>query len=189
MSQTKILLDSNAYFRLARNIHPLLDKEFGRTARYCLYVTDAFEKEFQRSKRLRGKFHWVNQQEFKENRSRYPQISSIQRKEIRETFDHLRNHARTENLGTSPVDIQILAMAWVLNIQAVTDDGDMLQLADDFDIPTLTTLELMKLMLDEGHIEMDTVRRVAANWRYDKDEPRNFSKDYRRLFSEPPLQA
>ena len=34
-AQAKILLDSNSYFRLAREIHPLLFQEFG-DKNYCL---------------------------------------------------------------------------------------------------------------------------------------------------------
>ena len=35
--QSKILIDTNAYFRLAQSIRPLLKVEFG-DEEYCLYV-------------------------------------------------------------------------------------------------------------------------------------------------------
>ena len=42
MAQQKLLLDSNAYLRLARSIHPLLFVEFGED-RTCLYLAEADE--------------------------------------------------------------------------------------------------------------------------------------------------
>ena len=45
MPQSKILLDSASYIRLARSIRPLLSDEFGED-NYCLYVLPEFEKEF-----------------------------------------------------------------------------------------------------------------------------------------------
>ena len=55
MAQRKLLLDSNAYLRLAQSIHPLLFVEFGED-RTCLYLTEDFEREFARSRRLGTKF-------------------------------------------------------------------------------------------------------------------------------------
>ena len=37
MSQSKVLVDTNSYLRLARSIHPLLFQTFGNEE-YCLYV-------------------------------------------------------------------------------------------------------------------------------------------------------
>ena len=45
MAQTKILFDSNAYFRLAQSIHPLLQVEFGKED-YCLYVIKELQVEY-----------------------------------------------------------------------------------------------------------------------------------------------
>jgi len=61
--QHKILLDSNAYFRLAKSVHPLLFQEFGPD-RACLYVLPELEQEYQRQPRLKAKFPWVEEEEF-----------------------------------------------------------------------------------------------------------------------------
>jgi hypothetical protein len=37
MAQTKILIDTNSYFRLAQNLHPLLKTPFGK-AEYTIYA-------------------------------------------------------------------------------------------------------------------------------------------------------
>ena len=67
MAQQKLLLDTNAYLRLARSIHPLLFVEFGED-RSCLYLAEDFEREFARSRRLRSKFPWVDEPEYRDSR-------------------------------------------------------------------------------------------------------------------------
>lgn len=58
MPQSKILVDSNSYFRLAKSIRPLLNVTFGDED-YCLYVLKELEKEYDRNSRLQTKFEWV----------------------------------------------------------------------------------------------------------------------------------
>lgn len=184
MARTRILLDSNAYFRLARSIHPLLDTEFGGKTQYCVYVIPELLEEFERNPRLRRKFDWVDAPEYHENRSRVLVLSKAERKDIDSVADFMANHARTEGLGTSPTDVRALATAYVLKIRIVTDDYDMLVLAKAFDMSALKTLELMHLMLKAGHIDMDRVRQIVEYWRFEKDTPGGFREDYCRLFGE-----
>jgi len=186
MARTRILLDSNAYFRLARSIRPLLDEEFGGNTRYCLYVIADLEKEFRKSRRLQSKFSWVDDPEYRENRARRLLISRVEQKAIRQAFDYIFNHARSEGLGTSSVDMMALATASVLEIQVVTDDQEMLKLAGDFNIATLTTLALMRLMLDTKRIDMGLVRQICAYWQFKKDLPAKFREEYLDLFQEEP---
>ena len=69
MAQTKIIVDSNSYFRLAQNIHPLLCKPFGKS-QFTLYIHSDLGTEFKRSPRLKNKFQWFTEPRFVENRSR-----------------------------------------------------------------------------------------------------------------------
>lgn len=48
MSQSRILLDSNAYFRLAQSIRPLLNAPFGKD-NYCLYVLKELQDEYEKN--------------------------------------------------------------------------------------------------------------------------------------------
>ena len=61
MAQSRILVDSNSCFRLARSVHPLLGVIFG-DKEYCIYVLPDLEKEYARSARLQTKFDWVNEE-------------------------------------------------------------------------------------------------------------------------------
>lgn len=74
MPQSKILLDSNSYFRLAKSLHPLLDVVFGND-NYCLYVLRELDREYDKSPVLRRKFNWVNDDEYFENRKKRLSIS------------------------------------------------------------------------------------------------------------------
>ena len=94
MAQSKILVDTNAYFRLAQSIRPLLKMEFGEPA-YCLYVIKELQDEYNKNPRLRNKFPWVNDPEYAENRSYRLQLSKQAKAEIKQAFDFIFDHART----------------------------------------------------------------------------------------------
>lgn len=184
MAQTKILLDSNSYFRLAQNIHPLLFETFGGND-YTLYVHSDLMTEFKRSSRLQNKFHWVDEPEYIENRKRPLRLGAKTKKAINNTFEYMWEHVKDDGLGPSKVDIKILATAAELEVQVVTDDGDMIEFAEMYAIPHMRTIELMKLMLDEGHIDMALIRRIVAQWIYDNDTPfKGFEGGYSELFNE-----
>lgn len=185
MAQTKILIDSNVYFRLAQSIHPLLQNEFGQE-KYCLYVIKDLQVEYERNPRLKNSFSWVNEAEYRKNRACELSISRKERKEIEQAFDFIRNHAREAHPETSRVDISALVHAYILDIPIVTDDTAMLELAQDFNIKTLKTLDLLKLMLDCRHIDMTIVKQIAAYWIYEDDRPKSFNTDYQKLFKERP---
>lgn len=185
MAQTKLLLDSNSYFRLAKDIHPLLFREFG-TERYCLYVLPEVDHEYNRQPRLHTKFPWVNDPEFRTNRQRSLSISRQQKTAIATAWDFMWDHVQTTLPGPSRIDVTILSHGYVLNIPVVTDDVDMRELATVYDVKVLKTLELLKLMLDCRHIDMNDVRRIVGYWSWLGDRPASFTADYRELFSGAP---
>lgn len=185
MPQTKILLDSNSYFRLAKSIHPLLDVVFG-DRNYCLYVLKELDDEYDKNVLLRKKFSWVNDDEYYNNRKKRISTSRVEKRQIDLTVEYLMEYKITNNLGISRVDIRCLAQGYVQDIPVVTDDTDMLEVAEAFDIPTMKTLELMELMLRCGHINMKKIREIVTYWDYIGDKPPNFRKDYRKLFKKNP---
>ncbi|MCY1311939.1 hypothetical protein D9M68_746420 [compost metagenome] len=60
----------------------------------------------------------------------------------------------------------------------------MTELAKAFDAKVMSTLELLKIMLDCGHTDMKTINGLCDYWRHITDLPANFEADYKRLFSE-----
>ena len=185
MPQRKLLLDTNAYLRLARSIHPLLLVEFGDD-QTCLYLIEEFEREFTRSRRLRSKFPWVDEPEYRDNRQVRLQIGRKQNRAIRTAIDFIGDQADADALGVSAVDVSVLAHASILEIGVVTDDTDMRALGATFGIEIMSTLSLLKRMFDAGQIDFAKVRQIASYWRHERDLPAKFSRDYRRLFGERP---
>ena len=185
MPQSKILLDTNTYIRLAKNIHPLLDAPFGEDV-YCLYVLKELDEEFSRSSRLQTQYSWVEEEQFQTNRKKRLTLSRKNKREIEVTLDFLRQHKIDNRLSVSEVDILYLAHGYVLDIYVVSDDTDMLELADVFNIKTKKTQELLHLMLECEHIGMEKVRQIAAYWEYISDKPAKFRQDYIDIFGEKP---
>lgn len=62
----------------------------------------------------------------------------------------------------------------------------MLELADVFNIKTMKIQELLYLMLECDHVDMERVRQIAAYWEYISDKPANFRQDYIEIFGEKP---
>lgn len=186
MAQSKILLDTNCYIRLAKSIHPLLDVTFG-AENYCLYVLRELDTEFSRSKRLQTQFEWVDHDEYQDNRKKRLTISKKNKTTINTTVDFLRQYKIENKLSVSDVDILCLAHSFALDIYVVTDDGDMLDLASVFGFEkVMKTLELMHLMLMCKHIDVKAIRKIGAYWEYISDKPASFRQDYIRLFGESP---
>jgi predicted nuclease of predicted toxin-antitoxin system len=57
--------------------------------------------------------------------------------------------------------VKIVATALVLDISLVTDDQDMIELAKTYDAKQMTSIGLMKLMLDCGHIDDEKINQVV----------------------------
>jgi len=185
MPQSKILLDTCSYLRLARSIHPLLFVEFGK-ARYCLYVIEGFQEEFNKSTRLRTKFTWVSEEQYKENRSKSIQMSKKVHKTIDLAYNYILEFADTNGFGISRIDGKAVASAYVLDITLISDDSDLLAVCQEFDVKILKTLELLHLMKEHQHVDMTKIREIAAYWHYERDPPKNFVDDYQELFEEAP---
>lgn len=184
MAQSKILVDTNSYLRLAKPLQPFLFEPFGG-AEYCLYVIPELNSELA-SRHLKTKFPWIDQPEFVEERRHFPTMSRQQRRAIEETFLFVWSHVETDLPGPSRVDARYVAYALELDIPAVTDDEDMIQLAKAFGAGVMRTLDLLKIMVEQNHIDMRKVRSIVAYWRHIDDAPGQLAKHYRRLFGGHP---
>ncbi|NLQ18059.1 type II toxin-antitoxin system VapC family toxin [Marinomonas sp. M1K-6] len=180
MPQSKILVDTNTYLRLAKTIKPLLFLSFGADE-YCLYILPELNQELG-NRKLQSKFPWVEEDEYSENRKHFPNISRKQKKSIEQAFGYIWEHVQTELPGPSKVDALYIAYALELGAPLITDDQDMAELANTFEVQVMPTLELLKIMLDCGHTDMKTIDGLCDYWRYISDMPALFHSDYKRLF-------
>jgi len=191
MPQTKILVDTNAYFHLAQNIHPLLCKSFGAKD-FTLYAHSDLKNELRSVTRVKGKFTWVKEEKYQEALGRSVTIPKKLLPEIEFNCNYMWQHALDEfhdpnGKGPSEVDTRILATALALDIAVVTDDRDMIQLGNDFEVQQMTSLGLMKLMFDEEHINIEKVECIVEQWQYDEETPhRDWRNEYELLFGQKP---
>jgi hypothetical protein len=179
-----ILLDTNAYLRLADTLHPLLNNSFC-TEGVILFLIPEFQTEFDRSSRLKNKFGWVNQPEYVDNRKTNIKFHFHQRKQIELTYTYLWEHNISEGIGASPVDVRALAYGAVLNVPVITDDSQMRELADTFSIDTWGILKILKLMLECSRIDLTEIKALADYLEYNNDLPYpNFKKDLKKEFGD-----
>lgn len=182
MPQSKILVDTNAYLRLAKTIRPLLFVSIG-DSEYHLYILPELNKELS-NRKLQSKFPWVDEEEFSDNRNHLLNIGRKQKSAIQQTFDYVWDHVLTDLPGPSRVDALYIAYALELGVPVVTDDQDMTDLANAFDAQVMSTLELLKLMLDCGHTDMKTINGLVGYWQHISDMPANFKADFQRFFGD-----
>ncbi|MBP9888118.1 MAG: hypothetical protein KBF93_17595 [Leptospiraceae bacterium] len=152
MRQSKIIIDTNSYLRIAYTLHPLLKQEFGEE-KYCIYSLPDIEKEFDNKIDLHSKFSWFPESRFKENRKNTIFVDKKQMADIEDRRAFLTKGANMLRLfDVSLTDIRCLAYGWVLDFPVVTEDSDMTELANAFKIKVMKTLELVKLMYTKKHI-------------------------------------
>ena len=180
MPQSKILVDTNAYLRLAKTVRPLLFNTFGNNE-YCLYILPELNNELS-NHNLQHKFPWVSEAEFESNRKHFPTIGRRQRKAIDETFEYVWDYVQTDCPGPSRVDARYITVAIELDIPVVTDDQDMTALAIAFEAKVMSTLELLRIMVDCRHVDMPAIHGLCDYWRYIADTPANFEADLHRIF-------
>ena len=182
MAKNRILLDSNAYLRLANSFHPLLHKSFGKQS-YVLYVIPEFQKEFDKNPRLKNKFGWVNQPEYVEDRKRRIRITRSQKEQVRLTYSYIWEHNISQGLGASRGDVRALAYGAVLGVPVITDDSDMTELGKVFGIEVKGLLDLLKLMYDANRIDIQEIRILLDYLQYNRDLPYpSFRKDVMKAF-------
>lgn len=176
-----LLIDSNSYFRLAQGLHPLLGSRFCKDNK-CIYIIKECDEEFSKSNNLQNKFGWVKRDEYTINRQHKIQYTSADENAISNHIKYIRLFAKENYLIISPVDEKFLAVALEFNIILITDDSAMLLVAEDFDIKTMKTVELLKTMLECNHIDTNKVKEITDYWVYNKDTPKDFKADCKRLF-------
>lgn len=185
MPEKKILLDTNAYLRLAVHFHPLLRSLIPGENGGELWILAELYQELQRNPSLRNQFQWTFEPEFVENRKSCRwRLSEPVRREIQSTFDFSFRYSQTIENSASPFDIQCLAYGLVLGIRVVTDDQEMLRLARDLEIGALSTLELAKIMVESGYCDMEKIRSLVRYWIAEDDLPGQYRSTFKRLFNE-----
>lgn len=180
MTQSKLLVDTNTYIRLAKTIRPLLFIPFGKD-KYCLYILPELNNELS-NRRLSSKFHWLSDDEYEENRKTFLNVGKKQRNEIDESLKFIWDYVISDIPTVSRVDAIYVAYAYELGIPVITDDQDMTELANAFDVDVMSTLALLKIMLDNKHTDLKTIKGLVDYWKFEGDCPANLHRDLKRFF-------
>jgi len=181
MRQTKILVDSCSYFRLAKSIHPLLGIPFGES-NYALYLNEYMEVQYKKSPRLIGKFPWITEQEYVQNRKMKLNLSAENKKEIERAYSFIKETQESMELKLLYDDIYCLSYAYVLGISLVSDDSGVKDVAHIYDVDIMSSLELLKLMFECKFIDEAKIIETVEFWMYNNDIPINFRNDFRNCF-------
>lgn len=177
-----MLLDTNAYLRLAKRVKPLLGKEFGQKG-YVLTILKQVEDEVHGSSRLRFLYPWFDEPDFTNERLA---MRIRLNKDEKEQLDAATSVLRAHVLGNaaaytsqgrsppSPTDCFILAFGQIRPAIVATDDLGMHLLAKDFDVPVWHGHELLKKMLSAKLIDNALVREIYEAVENNNDLPNSW---------------
>ncbi len=183
---TLLLLDTNAYLRLAKRIRPLLGVRFGYK-NYVLTILSDVEKEVQRSQRLQNIFPWFDQTEIAVERlSKQVKLCADDKAELAAATSILRAdvvaNVTDYKSPPSPVDCRVLAFGQIRTAIVVTDDLAMHQLAKKFGLPVMHGHELLKKMLAAKVVSNELVRDIYAALETNSDLPKKWETDKEAVF-------
>lgn len=165
---TLVLLDTNAYLRLAKRIKPLLGEPFGQKE-YVLTLLKTVEDEVHRNPRLRLQYPWFDDPPLaKERLAKRVRLSKDEKAQIAAMQSVLRAHvlenaaAYTTRYRSPPssIDCFCLAFGQVRPAIVVTDDIGMHKLAEEFELHVWYGHELLKKMLAAKMVDRTLVIEI-----------------------------
>ena len=177
---TPVLLDTNAYLRLAKRVRPLLGLPFGQK-RYVLTVLPDVEAEVHASARLRFRYPWfdADAELVRERLARRVRLSADEREQIEIAAGVLHDAvlqdvARFLHGGRSPpgpTDCRVLAFGLVKGAIVATDDLGMHVLAVEFKLAVWHGWELLAKLRSAKVASDDLVREIFAALEANGDLP------------------
>ena len=185
-----VLLDTNAYLRLAKRIRPLLGVEFGNK-KYSLTVLKQVEDEVFKSPRLQFLYPWFADTELNTERmSRQVRLSADERTKIEAAASVLHAYVLADPHGyttqgrspPSPTDCFMLAFGQVRSAIVVTDDLGMHKLANEFGLDVWHGHELLKKMLTAKAITNELVKEIFTALENNDDLPRTWQEVKHSVF-------
>lgn len=179
---TLVLLDTNAYLRLAKRIKPLLGVPFGQK-QYVLIILKEVEAEVSRSSRLQFNFPWFGDAELAAERvSKRVRLSKDEKIQIEAAQSILLAHVRENAVsyterGRSPpsgTDCYCLAFGQIRPAIVTTDDLGMHRLAQDFEIRIWHGHELLRQMLTAKVVDRKLIVDIFEALERNDDLPKTW---------------
>lgn len=177
---THVVLDTNAYLRLAKRVRPLLGIPFG-DKQYVLITLKDVEDEVRRNPALLFKFPWFDDQVLAEERLATRIRLSKEEKEgidvAKSVFyqsvviDAMRFVTGGGNSPPSQVDCYVLAYAHVRRCIVATDDKSMHMLAKEFGVKVWHGHQLLKMLQSAGKATTDLIKEIYEALETNNDLP------------------
>ncbi|MBS1208456.1 MAG: hypothetical protein H6R19_854 [Proteobacteria bacterium] len=188
---TLVLLDTNAYLRLAKRVRPAVGIEFGQKG-YVLTIHKSVEDEVHRSPRLRATYPWFDGQEFASERlAKQIRLSAEEKASIQAAQSVLHGwvladpeaYASGGRSPPGPTDCWLLALGQVKPAIIVTDDLGMHALAAEFGIAIWHGFELLDKLRSAKVVSPDLVRDIYGALEINGDLPRTWRDAKHTVFS------
>lgn len=177
-----VLLDTNAYLRLAKRIRPAVGIVFGQVG-YVITIHQSVEDEVHRSARLKSLYPWFDAEEFsKERLSKQIRLTLDEKSSVQaaQTVLHgwvLSDPVKYISGGRSPpglTDCLLLALVQVKQGVVVTDDIGMHTLAEEFNIGIWHGYELLSKLRSAKVVDGPLIREIYAALDVNGDLPKTW---------------
>lgn len=165
---TLVLLDTNAYLRLAKRVRPMLGKMFGEKE-YVITILKDVEDEVKRNSALGFKYPWFDELPLAAERlAARVRLSAEEHKKLDTAASVLHGSVLMDisryisgsRSPPSPVDCRVLAFGQIRQAIVVTDDLGMHLLAAEFEIPIWHGHELLAKMRTHKMVDNDLIREI-----------------------------
>lgn len=187
---TLVLLDTNAYLRLAKRVRPAVGIKFGQKG-YVLTIHRLVEEEVHRNPRLRVHYPWFDDDEHANERiAKQIRLSETDKASIAaaQTVLHgwvLADPEPYTRGGRSPpgaTDCWLLALGQVKPAIVVTDDLGMHALANEFGIAVWHGFELLDKLRSAKIVNTSQIREIFDALEANGDLPRSWVEAKHTVF-------
>lgn len=187
---TLVLLDTNAYLRLAKRVRPAVGVTFGQKG-YVLTIHKSVEDEVHRNPRLRAQYPWFDGQEFASERlAKQVRLSDADKASIQAAQSVLRGWVLADPepytaRGRSPpgtTDCWLLALGQVKPAIVVTDDLGMHALAKEFGILVWHGYELLDKLRSAKVVDSPLIRDIYEALEANGDIPKTWQEAKHTVF-------
>lgn len=187
---TLVLLDTNAYLRLAKRVRPALGVKFGQKG-YVLTIHKSVEDEVHRNPRLHATYPWFDGEEFASERmATQIRLSDADKASIQAAQSVLHSSVLADpesytSGGRSPpgpTDCWLLALGQVKPAIVVTDDLGMHALAKDFGILVWHGYELLDKLRSAKVVGYPLIREIYEALEANRDLPKTWQEAKHTVF-------
>lgn len=186
-----VLLDTNAYLRLAKRVRPAVGVVFGQKD-YVLTIHKLVEDEVHRNARLKSLYPWFDGDEFAQERlAKQVRLSDEEKASVNAAQSVLHGWVLADpgpymvggRSPPGPTDCWLLALAQVKSAIVVTDDLGMHALAHEFNLQIWHGYELLDKLRSARVVDASKIREIFEALETNGDLPRSWQEAKHAVFA------